>query len=386
MKTQLQITAVRAILLSYVYPAGQEMTWVGGTIHSWDAALVEVTLADGSVGVGEVGAGIMAAVAVPGLLEAYQPYCVNVSFDHPLHVGDWLRAHTAFWSRGGIASGVAGAIEIAAVDAVGKREGLAAYELLGGLRRDRIEAYASGGLGSTFDDVATWGREQIAAGFSTIKFRGMRDADTTIELMEYVVPQLPTGTGFILDVVQACASQAWSHDDALRVGRVAQQLGARWYEEPCFATDVAGYAKMRAELGVRISGVESNGTVDEFAALLLADAIGLAQPDVTFVGGFATFARVADMARAHDVACVPHVWGSGVTFAANLHAAFAHDHVQFFEFCTLVNPLRELLLTEVIGLRDGELLAPRAPGLGVAVTPEIERAFPFQRNGGHVIR
>ena len=209
------IQSVRPVLLSYVYPEGEELVWVAGTIRSWDAALVEVTLSDGTTGIGEAGAGIMAALAVPGLVSAYLPYVQGQSFEDPLDVGDHLRAYTAFWSRGGIASGVAGAIEIAALDAVAKREGVPAYELLGGRKRDVIETYASGGLGTTFAHVDTWAQIQVLAGFKTVKFRAMKDPATTIELVEYLAPRLPADVRFVLDVVQASASQPWSVDDAI---------------------------------------------------------------------------------------------------------------------------------------------------------------------------
>ena len=51
---------------------------------------------------------IMAAVAVPGLTEAFAPYLVGVELE-PLGVGDHLRARSRFWAHGGIASGVIGA-------------------------------------------------------------------------------------------------------------------------------------------------------------------------------------------------------------------------------------------------------------------------------------
>jgi D-galactarolactone cycloisomerase len=146
--TSLRVDSVRAVLLSATYPPGKELTWVGGTIWSWDAALVQVTLSDGTTGLGEAGAGIMAAQAVPGIVTAFEPYLVGVDFTHPLDVADHLRAYTAFWSRGGILNGVAGAIETACLDAVAKRAGLPAYELLGGAKRTSIETYASGGLGT----------------------------------------------------------------------------------------------------------------------------------------------------------------------------------------------------------------------------------------------
>ena len=129
--TTVVVASVRPVLLSAVYPPGKELTWVGGTIRSWDAALVEVTLADGTTGLGEAGAGIMAAVAVPGIVSAFEPYLLGHEFAGPLEVADHLRSYTAFWSRGGILNGVAGAIETACLDAVAKRNGVPAYELLG---------------------------------------------------------------------------------------------------------------------------------------------------------------------------------------------------------------------------------------------------------------
>ena len=135
-----------------------------------------------------------------------------------------------------------------------------------------------------------------------------------------------------------------------------------------------------------MSGVESNGTFEEFERLIAAGGIGLAQPDVTFVGGPKNFQRVADLAATNSVKCVPHVWGSGVTFSANLHSALAHPHVELFEYCTLPNPLREELLVDRIGLNDGYIDAPTAPGLGIHVDSDVESRFPFQPTGGHVIR
>ena len=380
------IASVRAVLLSHRYEEGKELTWVGGTIWSWDAALVEITLADGTLGVGEAGAGIMAAVAVPGIVDAFRPYLSDVVFDSPLDVADHLRAYTAFWSRGGILSGVAGAIETAALDAVARREGVPAFEILGGAQRERIEAYSSGGLGSTFEQVSTWATEQVAAGFRTVKFRAMRDPDTTIALLDHVVPRLPGGAQFILDAVQACASDPWSLDDAIRIGHHASALGARWYEEPCQADDIDGFAAVRAAISTPVAGVESNATIREFADLIGANAIDIAQPDVTFVGGPAAFARVAAMASQSGIQCVPHVWGSGVTFSANLHTVLANPHVELFEYCTLPNPLREALVIEPVRFVDGHIHLPTAPGLGVELTPQLEAAFPFIPGGGHVIR
>ena len=384
--TTLKVRSIRAVLLSATYPPGKELTWVGGVIWSWDAALVEVTLTDGTTGLGEAGAGIMAAQAVPGIVTAYEPYLLDTEFAHPLDVADHLRAYTAFWSRGGILNGVAGAIETACLDAVAKRNGVPAYELLGGAKRTSIETYASGGLGTTFEQISDWMFAQVDKGFRTVKFRAMTDPDTTLRLLEHVTAQLPTGVRFVLDAVQGCASSPWSVDDAIRVGRRVADHGARWYEEPCFADDLDGYVRVHDALDVPISGVESNGTVREFAELIASGGIDVAQPDVTFVGGPRAFSDVAAIASAAGLACVPHVWGSGVTFSTNLHTVLAQPAVELFEYCTLPNPLRDALLVEPVAFNDGVLSAPTAPGLGVALTEELESRYAFVPGGGHVIR
>lgn len=382
----LTVGSVRAVLLSAGYAPGDELRWVGGTIRSWDAALIEVTLSDGTTGLGEAGAGIMAAAAVPGIVAAYAPYLLDHEFQHPLDVGDHLRAYTAFWSRGGILNGVAGAIETSCLDAVAKRAEVPAYELLGGAKRETIETYASGGLGTTFDEISAWASAQVDAGFGTVKFRAMTDPDTTLRLLDHVIDRLPDGIRFVLDAVQGCASSPWAIDDAIRVGREAAERHARWYEEPCFADDLDGYATVRAAIEVPVSGVESNGTVREFAELISAGCVDIAQPDVSFVGGPNAFAQVARLASDAGLDCVPHVWGSGVTFSANLHTVLAQPQVELFETCTLPNPLRDALLIEPVRLESGRLRAPTSPGLGVALTPEIEARFPFVPGGGHVIR
>ena len=384
--TSAEVARVRSVLLSAVYQPAEYLEWVGGTIKSWDAGLVEVTLVDGTTGVGEAGAAIMAAGAVPGIVDSFAPYLVGQRFGHPTEVGDHLRLYTAFWSRGGISNGVAGAIEAAVLDAVGKREGVPAYALLGVTTAPTIETYASGGLGTTFDQVLAWANAQVDAGFGTVKFRAMRDPDTTIALLDSVVPRLPAGTQFVIDAVQGCASSFWSVQDAIRVGQVAAKHGARWYEEPGFAGRPRDYAAVRSAVEVPVSGVESYSLATDFDLLFDVGGVDIAQPDATFVGGPKAFLDVADAAATHGVQVVPHVWGSAVTYQTNLHTASVHPNVRLFESCTLPNPLRDALLVEPIK-RDGtQLSIPQTPGLGIALAPEIEAAYPYRAGAGHVIR
>jgi D-galactarolactone cycloisomerase len=381
----MKITGVRAVLLTYYMGPESELVWVGGRIESWDAALVELVIDDQFTGLGEVSQGIMAAAAVPGVVDCLRPYLLGLEFSEPSEVSRWLRDRTAFWSRGGLCSGVIGAVELAAWDGAGKQAGRPSYQLMSDRRLPSLEAYASGGLGRTFEQVAAWVVAQEDAGFRTVKFRAMSDPKTTLALLDYLVPELG-GTRFVLDAVQGCASHPWSTDDAIRVGREISARGGLWYEEPCRAEDIAGYAAVRRAVDVPVSGVESYGTVAEFERLIDANGVDLVQPDAGMLPGPSALREVAARATAAGLSCVPHVWGSGVTFMGNLHTAFATEGIDMFECCTLLNPLREALVAAPPIFECGRVLAPTTPGLGVAISSEVERRYPFRLGGGHVVK
>lgn len=379
------MAGLRSVLLSHEYEAEPRLAWVGGWIDTWDAALVEVTCDDGVTGVGEVAQGIMGALAVPGIVAALTPAALGLDAEAPSAAADGLRDATVFWARGAICSGVVAAVEQALWDAAGKRAGRPAHELMGGPVCDRIELYASGGLGTSTEEVLGWAEAQAAAGLETVKFRAMATPARTIELVRDVVADLAPGTRFVLDAVQGCARRPWPVDEAVAVGEVAAELGARWYEEPCRAEDVVGYAEVRRRVDVPVSGVESYTSSAEFARLVEHGGVDIVQPDAAMVGGPTELRRVARLAGEHGLDVVPHVWGTGVTLMANLATAFATPGMPLVELCTIPNPLREALLVQPLDVRDGHVLPPTAPGLGVAITPDLEARFPFLPGRGHVI-
>ncbi|WP_067480456.1 mandelate racemase/muconate lactonizing enzyme family protein [Actinomadura hibisca] len=383
----MKITGLRPILLSHDHTGpGPALEWVGGRIETWDAALVEITTDTGVTGVGEVAQGIMGALAVPGVVEALRRYAVGLDIDEPGAVGDALRDRTAFWARGGVAAGVVAAVEVACFDAVGKARGVPMRELLGDLAHERIEVYASGGLGVDEEQVVAWCADMEARGFTTVKFRAMTGPERTIGLVDRVLAALRPETRFVLDAVQGCAGAPWPLEDVLKVGRHLERYGPRWYEEPCRAEDVAGYTAARKELEVPVSGVESYSTRQEFERLMEHGGADVVQPDVGMVGGPVEFRRIAAEAFGRGLDCVPHIWSTGVNLMASVHTAFATPGMDLIELCTLPNPLREELMDEPLALGDSHVAPPAAPGLGVTLTPEIERKYAFQPGRGHVIR
>ena len=57
-----------------------------------------------------------------------------------------------------------------------------------------------------------------------------------------------------------------------------------------------------------------------------ARAVDIVQPDICAVGGLSEAKKVADMAAAFGVRCVPHVWGTGVGLATALQLLAVLPH------------------------------------------------------------
>lgn len=377
----MKIASIRPVLLSYDNRNDPPLEWVGGRIWAWNTALVEVTTENGTTGLGEVSQATMAAEAVPGLLTALLPYIPTDEFSGK-EVGDHLRSYTRFWARGGIASGVIAAVEMACLDAESKEAGLPLWKHLTSDESavpESIEGYASGGLGVTPEQVFGWISAQEQAGFGTVKIRAMRDPKTTIELLDYVASRLGTGTRVALDLVQGCASHPWSIADAITVGSAFQTtLPYHWYEEPCAAEDIQGYAEVTAALEVPVSGVESYSVREDFGHLMDIDGVRIVQPDLGMVGGYSQFSRVVTEARGRGVDSIPHVWGSGIQLLNSMHAAFALG-MPLLEVCTLNNPLREATQAAPFPIRDGRIHRSDLAAIGSgAVLPEgAEEEFAF---------
>ena len=109
------------------------------------AAFVEVHTDTGLVGLGETYAGYFCPEMVPSIVEFFAPILIgnDVSDIDEL----WRRmVHCGnFWCRVGLGASVLNGIEAALWDLKGKLLGLPVYELLGGLKHDRLPAYATGG-------------------------------------------------------------------------------------------------------------------------------------------------------------------------------------------------------------------------------------------------
>ena len=110
---------------------------------------------------------------------------------------------------------------------------------------------------------------------------------------------------------------------------------------------------------------------EEFRQLMDVGGIGVAQVDVTRVGGLARSKRIGwDSAERHRL-CVNHSYKTGINIAASLHFVAALPNTHYFEYCVEQGPLRQMLTRQRFPVVEGDIVVPEGPGLGIELDEDV---------------
>jgi L-alanine-DL-glutamate epimerase-like enolase superfamily enzyme len=140
--------------------------------------------------------------------------------------------------------------------------------------------------------------------------------------------------------------------------------------------DRLGSAALAAALDTPISGYETESLVSGFRDLVEARAVDIVQPDVIWTGGITACRRVAAIASAAGLACIPHVYSSAASVVSNLHFIASIPNSVLLEFDQNPNLLRTELLTRPVE-PDGDAVVHLGdePGLGTGFDRETLKRY-----------
>ncbi len=256
---------------------------------------------------------------------------------------------------------------------------------------ERIRAYAStAGLYSP-EEISSRLGPLIDRGFTAIKIRAHRaDYRDDVEAMEAARDAVGPEVTLMVDANQsnmpayglipgAEATPAWDFRTALSFGKAVAALGFAWYEDPLPGMDMVGLADLRSRVDIPIAGAETEVGIKRYRELLQRGCFDIVQPDAAFSGGMLETFKVGALAEAYGVQCVPHIWGSPHSVAANLQIVASLPNCQWME-CPHDPPgypleVRDMMLSETLGPdSDGYVAVPQGPGLGVDVDWDVVEA------------
>jgi D-galactarolactone cycloisomerase len=248
-------------------------------------------------------------------------------------------------------------IDTALWDAFGKLVGQPLYRVWGGYR-DAVPAIGIGGYYGHDDDEL---REEIRFfqehGFCGMKFKigGMTPEEDVRRLR--VVRDF-AGPTFIL----VCdANQGYTTAQAIAFGRMASDVGLRWFEEPCrWYNDRRGMRDVRAMTGIPVAAGQSEWSRLGVRDLIVDGAIDVCNYDASWGGGPTEWRRVAGIAAAFDVQMAHHEEPQ-----VALHLIGSIPHGTYVEcFSLRRDPIYWQMLANRQECKDGLMPIPDRPGLG----------------------
>jgi D-galactarolactone cycloisomerase len=344
------------------------------------AHIVEIETDQGLVGWGECyGPARMTAAVV----ESVAPWLIG---EDPLRTDHLWRTIYArlrdHGQKGVVIQGLSG-IDIALWDIKGKHFGVPVHQLLGGIVRSEVKAYATGlyrrKSGDPVRYLAKEAAGYVAEGFSAVKLKVGFGVEEDVATTRAVREAIGAKVALMVD-----ANHAYDSVAAIKLGRMIEPYDIGWFEEPVPPEDIAGHLAVKAALSIPVAGGECEFTRHGFRELLVARALDIVQPDTCAAGGLSECKKIADMAEAFGVRYNPHVWGTGVAIAASLQLlAVLPPHTPpslnplepMLEFDRTEHPIRQAILKEPIEHVKGVVSVPDGPGLGIEIDREALARF-----------
>ncbi|MGJ7907367.1 L-talarate/galactarate dehydratase [Actinopolyspora sp. H202] len=268
--------------------------------------------------------------------------------------------------RGGLAAQAIAAFDIALWDMKARRAELPLAKLLGA-HRDSVACYnTSGGfLSSPIERILDNITGALDRGIGGIKVKvGQPDTTTDIRRVETVREHLGDSVPLMVD-----ANQQWDRATAQRIGRALERFDLTWIEEPLDAHDTAGHAALTSKLDTPVATGEMLTSVGEHRELLRNGACDFIQPDAPRVGGITPFTRIAALAEENHLGMAPHF-----AMEIHLHLAAAYPDTTWVEHFDWLEPLFD----ERLECREGRMLVPSRPGLGLSLSEQC-RAWTVER-------
>lgn len=302
----------------------------------------------------------------------------------------------------------ASAIDLALWDLAGKRHGIPVHEALGGASRQQVRAYntcagyaynTAGGtrrdatsgeaMSGPYDDQIAFmtdagklAESLVSEGFTAMKIWPLDiyapasngQLITLPDLKEGLIPfrKIREAVGDNIEVMCELHS-LWNSTSAIRICRALEDIGVLWAEDPIAKMDDAhALADLRRQTATPICGSETLAGTVPYRDLLAAGAIDFVMLDLAWCGGLTEGRKIAALAEAYAKPLALHDCTGPVTLWAGLHLAIHAPTAVFQEVvrASLATWYQDLV-TDLPILRDGMVLAPSAPGLGVSLRADI---------------
>jgi galactonate dehydratase len=289
----------------------------------------------------------------------------------------------AYWRGGPVLMSAMAGVEMALWDIKGKELGVPVYELFGGKVRDSVPCYVNGWFAPAktpeeFAEKAIAVREHRFLGCKWDPFGQAWQQISKSELKRAMdcIRQVAAAVGE--DTLLLIEGHGrFDIPSAVKIGQRLEEFDIYWFEEPLPPDDLKGMREVKERVRVSLAAGERLYNRYEFRQFFDLNCADYIQPDVSHAGGLSEMRFLAAEAEARHIGFCPHNPSGPVANAATLQLAACVPNFITLEMMMTDVPYRADVCDEELCLRNGRMLIPERPGLGIDLNEDELRKHPF---------
>lgn len=266
-------------------------------------------------------------------------------------------------------------VEFAILDLLGRIAGTSIGGLFAAKPLDRVMMYAASvRRDTTPEQEIVWLQKLLDdSGARSIKYRVggrmSRNADAMPGRTEKLIALSRKTFGDRMGIM-ADSNSSYDPPEAIRVGRLLEDIGALFFEEPCPFDNLDANRKVAEALKIPVALGEQEFSEWRFQYTIRHRCADIIQPDLYYYGGFIRSLRVARMAALRGMPTTPHD-SDGFGFVYNVHfASCIPNPGAAQEYKAGVKPYGDWF-NPPLRFKDGVLPVPQGPGVGLGDPDEI---------------
>lgn len=377
------------------------------------AAFIRIETDSEYTGIGETYAGYFLPEGVPPIVEFFKPILIGQGLDNIEELWDRMYHAGNFWCRVGLGAAVMTGIDAALWDLKGKSRGEPVYKLLHKKWKDsflsgdanrslsnvhkQISCYATGGP----SNYPLHKLEQKIEFYCSLGFRGVKlgagslrkeveilndpneAADFEASKAQFIRERFGDDLWLMIDAHMGNSPGAtWGFETALAVANALEPYNLSFLEEPLHYTRPDLYSVLCKETSTTIAGGECLTSVSEWQPFINKESFDIGQPDASYTSGMDQFMQVASLLAGKGQSIATHAWGAGASLMQNIHCGFACPNTVMLEIAPAYGPLHSEMIGNSLMIKDGYVLPPELPGLGIQLTEDTIDKFPFIAGSG----
>ena len=247
-------------------------------------------------------------------------------------------------------------LDLALWDIKSRAANMPLWRMMGGYD-PRVPVYASTVTWDTMDEYERHIKECMDEGFTAFKLHAWGDAKEDARLSRNL--RAWTGPDAVL---MFDGSAGWDYGTSLWFGRVLEDAGFFWYEEPMREFELGSYRKLCDALDIPVLACEtSDGAHWNAATWIQMGALDMMRTNPNMKGGLTGALKIAHLAESHGMKAQVH--GQGAAHAQLCAAIPNNDYYEELVISSqqirgLKNRSHELVI------EAGILAVPDVPGLG----------------------